>query len=134
MKYTALIVEDDHASREYLRVLLGIFGLNPLVAEDGEKALLLMRDQQADLFLIDIALGPGIDGIEVCRRLKKDIRNSDTPAIAVTAFEKDELVGFESAGFSEYLPKPYTADQLRTILEKCDLQVKMCLNTESIQG
>ena len=45
MNYTVLIVEDDFASREYLKILLKSFGLNTVVAENGESALLLMQDK-----------------------------------------------------------------------------------------
>ena len=69
--------------------------------------------------LLDIALGPGISGIQLCEQLKQESRFSNTPAIAVTAFAKDNLDEFDRVGFVGYLPKPYTFDQLQaTILKK----------------
>lgn len=75
--------------------------------------------------MIDIALGPGIDGFEVCSQFKHDDRYSEAPAVAITAFAKENLEGYETAGFSDYLSKPYSADQLMVILEKNLLHTKL---------
>ncbi|NQV30083.1 MAG: response regulator [Candidatus Marinimicrobia bacterium] len=117
-KHIALIVEDDFASRQYLKFLLKRFNIEVISAESGEQALEAMKDAVVDIMLLDIALGPGITGIQLCERLKLDLRFSETPAIAVTAFAKDNLKEFERVGFSDYLAKPYTIDQLKVHLSK----------------
>ena len=66
-----LIVEDDPDIRELLRFNLEKAGYNLFLAEDGEKALTLARKHSPDIILLDLML-PGVDGLEVCRTLKKD--------------------------------------------------------------
>jgi len=116
--YTALAVEDDFASRQYLALLLKKLKIHVLIAETGEAALEMMRDENVDVMLIDIALGAGIDGIELYKRFKIDSRFSETPAIAVTAFARDKGNEIFAAGFDDVLAKPYTPDQLKLSLDK----------------
>ncbi len=117
-KMTVLVVEDDFASRQYLLLLLRKLEYSPIAAETGEEALELMKDKSADMFLLDIALGPGISGLELGAILKKEDRFNQVPMVAVTAFTKDKLETFDEAGFSDYMAKPYTLDQLKALLEK----------------
>ncbi len=115
---TVLVVEDDFASRQYLLLLLRKLEYVSIAAETGEEALELMKEKSADIFLLDIALGPGISGLELGAELKKENRFGQVPMVAVTAFTKDKLESFDEAGFSDYMAKPYTIDQLKTLLEK----------------
>lgn len=115
---TVLVVEDDFASRQYLLLLLRKLEYVSIAAETGEEALELMKENSADIFLLDIALGPGISGLELGAKLKKEGRFVAVPMVAVTAFTKDKLETFDEAGFSDYMPKPYTLDQLKNLLEK----------------
>lgn len=64
-----LVVDDDHTVREVVISYLRAGGHDVEEAADGETALRLMRDEPADLVLLDLML-PGIDGLEVCRRLR----------------------------------------------------------------
>jgi len=115
---TVLVVEDDFASRQYLLLLLKKLNYIALSAETGEEALELMADKYADILLLDIALGPGISGLELGAILKKEERFAKAPMVAVTAFTKDKLETFDEAGFSDYMAKPYTIIQLKELLEK----------------
>lgn len=115
---TVLVVEDDFASRQYLLLLLKKLEFQAHAAETGEMALQLMKENTADIMLLDIALGPGISGLELGASLKEDERFAETPMIAVTAFSKDKLATLHEAGFSDYLSKPYTIVQLKQMLEK----------------
>ncbi|MCF7923088.1 MAG: response regulator [Candidatus Marinimicrobia bacterium] len=117
-KMTVLVVEDDFASRQYLLLLLKKLDYIALAAETGEEALELMADKYADILLLDIALGPGISGLELGAILKKEERFANSPMVAVTAFTKDKLETFDEAGFSDYMAKPYTIVQLKELLEK----------------
>ncbi len=101
-----LIVDDSSLN---IRVLGET--LSPLheiyAATSGEEALKIANsDPQPDLILLDIVM-PGIDGLEVCRRLKADIRTQDIPIIFITAMtdEKDEEMGLE-LGAVDYIRKP----------------------------
>ncbi len=115
---TALVVEDDFASRQYLLLLLKKLNYLAISAETGEEALELMQKNNADILLLDIALGSGISGLELGAILKKEERFSKVPMVAVTAFSKEKLATFDEAGFSDYLAKPFTIVQLRQLLER----------------
>ncbi len=117
-RQSALLVEDDFASRQYLSFLLKKLSIHAIAAENGEDALDLMKDKTVDIMLLDIALGAGISGIQLCELLKMESRFTDTPAVAVTAFAKDHMEEFDRVGFAEYLAKPYTAEQLQLVLDK----------------
>ncbi|MCF7823625.1 MAG: response regulator [Candidatus Marinimicrobia bacterium] len=115
---TVLVVEDDFASKQYLLLLLKKLDYQVHSADSGEQALTLMKDKEVDLMLLDIALGPGISGIELGIILKKEKRLSKTPMIAVSAFSKDKFRKLKTAGFADYLAKPFTMNQLKTLLEQ----------------
>jgi len=115
---SALVVEDDFASRQYLLLLLKKLNILPVVAETGEAALDTMQDKMVDIMLLDIALGPGISGIELGEILKQEERFETTPMVAVTAFSKEKLQKLDEAGFADYLAKPYTFNQLQKMLKK----------------
>jgi len=115
---TVLVVEDDFASRQYLLLLLKKLNYLTIAAETGEEALELMSEKDADIMLLDIALGAGISGLELGAMLKKEERFSNAPMVAVTAFSKDKLETFDEAGFTNYLAKPYTIVQLKDLLDK----------------
>jgi two-component system alkaline phosphatase synthesis response regulator PhoP len=100
-----LIVDDE---RKLVQGLVGYFrqaGFETLTAYDGRAALEIARRDQPDLILLDLML-PGIDGIEVCRQIR---RTSSVPIIMLTARveETDMLTGLE-LGADDYITKPYS--------------------------
>ncbi len=100
-----LVVEDDPDLRELMTVMLTNSGHRTVEAADGETALQKFHAHAPDLVLLDISLGPfTIDGLEVCRRIRKD---SDAPIIFLTTHgdDIDQIVGF-STGADDYLTKP----------------------------
>ncbi|MDA8094252.1 MAG: response regulator [Betaproteobacteria bacterium] len=108
-KRSVLIVDD---SPENLTVLGGVLRTNYTVrvATNGEKALRVAQaDPPPDLILLDIMM-PGMDGYEVCRRLKENPRTESIPVIFLTAMtgEMDEVKGFE-VGAVDYITKPFRA-------------------------
>ena len=115
---SVLVVEDDIASMQYLLLLLKKLEYEIYSAETGEEALILMQDKSVDVMLLDLALGAGISGIELAVILKKEKRFSATPMIAVSAFSKDKFRKLKSAGFSDYLAKPFTISQLKVLLSQ----------------
>jgi adenylate cyclase len=101
-----LIADDNTANLRILRMRLTADGYDVVTAADGEEALAVTRDSGPDLILLDIMM-PKVDGMEVCRRLKKEQGSFFTPIILVTAMTdaKDIVAGLE-AGADEYLTKP----------------------------
>ena len=99
---TVLLVEDDPAARQGLELALCRLGYEVRLAETGEAALDGLREA-TDVVVLDVML-PGVDGFEVCRRLR---RHSDIPVIMLTARgdDLDIVVGLE-AGADDYVVKP----------------------------
>ncbi|MFN0074179.1 MAG: response regulator transcription factor [Chloroflexota bacterium] len=106
---TILIVEDDPAVASALRRRLGFEGFDVHVASDGADALDLAAEHEPDLIVLDLML-PGMDGLEVARRLRLGI---DTPILMLTARGaiEDKVAGFES-GADDYLVKPFAFPEL----------------------
>jgi two-component system, OmpR family, response regulator MtrA len=100
---TVLLVEDDPAARQGLELALRRLGYGVRAARTGEAALRDFRDAAADVVVLDVML-PGLDGFEVCRRLR---RGSDIPVIMLTARGDDlDIVGGLEAGADDYVVKP----------------------------
>ncbi len=104
-----LVVDDDHTVREVVVSYLRAGGHDVDEAVDGEQALRSMRDKPADLVVLDLML-PGINGLEVCRRLREQ---GDVPVIMLTALggETDRVVGLEK-GADDYVTKPFSPREL----------------------
>jgi DNA-binding response OmpR family regulator len=104
-----LVVDDDHTVREVVVSYLRAHAHDVVEVGDGEAALRAMRDEPADLVVLDLML-PGIDGIEVCRRLRE---SGDTPVVMLTALgeETDRVVGLE-IGADDYVTKPFSPREL----------------------
>jgi adenylate cyclase len=118
-----LIVDDAAENLQLLSSLLhGRYRIK--VAKSGEKALeLLQGESLPDLILLDIVM-PGIDGYEVCTRIKSDARTSKIPVIFLTALNEvnDETKGFRSGG-ADFITKPFNPDiVLARIKTQLDLQ------------
>ncbi len=101
-----LIVDDEPANRDVLAARLASHGYQTLTAAGGEEALRIVRGESPDLVLLDVIM-PGLDGLEVCRRLKADRSTAFLPIILVTARANsaDVVAGLEAGG-DEYLTKP----------------------------
>jgi len=102
-----LIVEDETTLAETLADNLAEEGYEVLRAADGESGLALVRAQLPDLIVLDIML-PVLDGLSVCRIIRKDVTTSHIPIIMLTArgTEVDKIVGLES-GADDYIVKPF---------------------------
>ncbi|HEY5999846.1 MAG TPA: response regulator [bacterium] len=103
-----LVVEDEESIAELLRYNLEKAGFSAVLAGSGEEALSLAGQRRPDLVLLDLML-PGIDGLEVCRLLKKDARTEHIPIVMLTARgeEADIVAGLE-LGADDYLTKPFS--------------------------
>jgi two-component system phosphate regulon response regulator PhoB len=103
-----LVVEDEEDIRELLRYNLEKEGLQVTAAVSGEEGLALVDQTLPDLVLLDLML-PGMDGLEVCRRLKSDDRTRRLPLIMLTAKgeEADIVAGLE-LGADDYVTKPFS--------------------------
>ncbi len=113
---TALVVEDDPTCMDYLVFLLNKLNIKTMTAPTGEKALELLGDHDYDCFLLDISLGAGITGITVFEEIRRIPRFNDVPVFAVTATWKDDLDDLFDRGFTNCMEKPFTFNQLKSLL------------------
>ncbi|MCP3801564.1 response regulator transcription factor [Allokutzneria sp. A3M-2-11 16] len=104
-----LVVDDDLTVRDVVRRYLELAGHQVELAGDGEQALRMAAAREPDLVVLDLML-PGLDGLEVCRRLRE---HSAVPVIMLTARgdEEDRVLGL-SLGADDYVSKPFSAREL----------------------
>ena len=109
MNRRILIVEDEEKLREVLCDYFTSKGELPLGAGDGVEALSLMEEQEFDALILDIMM-PGLDGLSVCRAVR---RTNDIPILFLTALsdEEDKLLGYE-LGADDYVTKPFSMSVL----------------------
>jgi putative two-component system response regulator len=112
MPATILVVDDEPANRELMEALLEPQGYTVLTAENGQEALDLFAKHQPDLLLLDVMM-PKMDGVEVCRLIKKNPETRLTPVVLVTALSAldDRVRGLE-AGADDFLGKPVERTEL----------------------
>ncbi len=110
---TILVVDDIAANRDTLNELLAADAFRLVEAADGAQALQLAAADPPDLILLDVMM-PGMDGFEVCRRLRADSGLAEVPVIMVTALDDQasRLAGIE-AGADDFITKPFNRAELR---------------------
>jgi two-component system response regulator MprA len=106
-----LVVDDERAVRDSLRRALELEGYEVELAADGAEALYrLEANGQADAVVLDVLM-PGVDGLEVCRRLRS--KGNGVPVLMLTArAEVENRVAGLDAGADDYLPKPFALEEL----------------------
>ncbi len=109
---TVLVVDDEPADVALLQAYLEAEGYQVMTAYRGEEALEKAFVRQPDLVLLDVLM-PGLDGFEVCRRLKADPRTQFVPVVILTALREpgDKVAGAE-AGADDFLTKPFERVEL----------------------
>ena len=102
-----LVVEDDAHIRELIALHLGLQALETSAVADGRDALARLAGTRFDLVVLDLML-PGVDGVTICKTLRRSGPNADTPVLMLTARgeEADTVIGLES-GADDYLAKPF---------------------------
>jgi len=111
-KELILVVDDEEDIRELVALNLDREGYQVLACDTGECALELSRAKKPDLIVLDLML-PGVDGLEVCRRLKTDPDTRQIPVVMLTAKgeEADIVAGLE-IGADDYVAKPFSGKVL----------------------
>jgi two-component system cell cycle response regulator len=112
-----LIAEDDPAYRRLLEDILVMWGYDVVVARDGNEAWrVLMSDDAPQLAILDWMM-PGMEGIEICQKVRKDAEENYTYIILLTSQQRDEdlVIGME-AGADDYIIKPFKLSELRVRL------------------
>jgi PAS domain S-box-containing protein len=123
---TVLVVDDEARNRKLLHDLLAFHGYSVCEAENGDQALHVVETTGLDVVLLDVMM-PGLDGFEVCRRIKSDPATSQLPVLLVTALSErsDRLRGI-AAGADDFLSKPID-------LEEINLRVRNAVTTRRLR-
>jgi len=107
-----LVVDDEEHIQELIKFNLEKNGFKVITADNGRDAFQLAKDQQPDLVFLDLML-PGMDGLEVCKEIRKEPSISSMPIIMITAKgeELDKILGLE-LGADDYITKPFSVREL----------------------
>lgn len=132
-----LVAEDDRHTREALVRILSMDGFETIAAADGKEALQLFQSEGPDLVCLDVMM-PGLDGYEVCKRIRRD--DPQVPLLFLTAKseEIDTVVGLE-LGADDYVAKPFGVREIlariRAILRRTRLlESKPSLGSNFVLG
>ena len=108
-KSKILIVDDEPMIRRILSTRLNMAGYDVVLANDGEEALTVFKQESPDLIVLDVMM-PKLNGLEVCQELRK---STDIPIIMLTALGDvaDRITGLQ-LGADDYLPKPFSPKEL----------------------
>ncbi|HEX2853230.1 MAG TPA: response regulator transcription factor [Opitutaceae bacterium] len=124
MKSKILLVDDEPDALEVLGFKLKEAGYIPLFAKDGARAIAAARDERPDLIVLDLML-PEVDGLEVCKILRRDNTTANIPILMLTAraAEMDRVLGLE-LGADDYVTKPFSPRELVLRIKKLLARVK----------
>jgi two-component system, OmpR family, alkaline phosphatase synthesis response regulator PhoP len=137
MTKTILVVDDEKDIRDLIAYNLTREGFQVLTAPDGEEALKLLERERVSLLLLDIMM-PGMDGLEVCRRVRADDTNRLMPILFLTAkaSEIDQVVGLEMGG-DDYILKPVSprvlTARVRAVLRRLERPTEGPDTTEQLK-
>jgi CheY-like chemotaxis protein/PAS domain-containing protein len=118
--YRVMVVEDNRINQDLMRLLLEGYGIETVLASNGQEAIELAEDENFDMVFMDIDM-PIVNGIEATRRIKQNRRDTTLfmPIVAVTALALEgDRERFLAAGLDDYLSKPLSRDMLELILKK----------------
>ena len=112
MKPKILLVDDEPDALEVLGFRLREAGFTPILAKDGARAITAARDERPALIVLDVML-PEVDGLEVCKILRRDPATAGIPILMLTAraAEMDRVLGLE-LGADDYVTKPFSPREL----------------------
>ena len=131
---TVLVVEDDAANRVLLTRLLERAGYRPVTADDGPSGLAAAFEFAPDVVLLDVVL-PGMDGLEICRRLRADPRTVALPVVLLTGRTSvDDVVAGLDAGADDFLSKPFHEAELLARLRSARRLELVMAEMEGAQG
>ncbi|MFM9079845.1 MAG: winged helix-turn-helix domain-containing protein [Opitutaceae bacterium] len=151
MKPKILLVDDEPDALEVLGFRLREAGFTPILAKDGARAITAARDERPALSVLDVML-PEVDGLEVCKILRRDPVTAAIPILMLTAraAEMDRVLGLE-LGADDYVTKPFSPRELvlriRKLLARAkaseepvahlrfgDLEIEVARHTVSLKG
>jgi len=113
-----LIAEDEPVSRRLLEGALARWGYQVMVAADGEQAWKILQEPDSPMLIVLDWLMPGLDGVDVCRLAREDVRlNSAYILLLTSRTSKEDVVQGLEAGADDYVTKPFDAAELRARIQ-----------------
>jgi two-component system cell cycle response regulator len=117
-RFRVLIVDDDESLADVLSVRLARQGFGTLIAETGQRALMLARAEKPDCILLDLRL-PDIDGFVLCQELVDSAETCGIPVIIVSGLDRPDIIRrCRAAGCYYYVRKPYDPNALLTLVRQ----------------
>lgn len=119
MKKKVMIVDDDENILELIKATLELEGFETIVAHDGEECLELLKVVKPDLMLLDMMM-PGMDGKEVCKKIRKNPKLKSLKVAFVTVVKSEETGKnyIKLLNVSDYIEKPFTIDDFVSKVKK----------------
>ena len=132
MKPKILLVDDEPDALEVLGFKLRESGYVPLFAKDGTRAQAIARDERPALIVLDLML-PEVDGLEVCKILRRDPNTASIPVLMLTAraAEMDRVLGLE-LGADDYVTKPFSPRELVLRIKKLLARVQVAEESSAV--
>jgi DNA-binding response OmpR family regulator len=129
-----VVVEDDPTTAELLTALLEKESYHVSLAMDGQTGLRLVREQRPDLVVLDVLL-PGMNGFEVCQRIRQDPATCLIPVLLLTSLDqiKDKVTGFK-LGADEFVSKPFETAELMARIERTIRRSREALAANPLTG
>ncbi len=125
-----LVIDDERSIREHLEMFLQEKGFEVLSAENGETGIGLIHEQEPDILILDIRL-PGMDGLEVLRRIKEE--NNTVSVIMITAFhDMETTIQAMRLGAYDYIHKPLDIDELERVIDKVVDNLRLSSSAEDL--
>src|SRR3954468_6398891 len=133
-----LAAEDNPVFQSMLRTMLTKWGYTPIVARDGNEAWRVLESEEAPRLAVLDWMMPGVDGVEICRRLRSLNREPYIYILLLTArTESQDLIEGMDAGADDYLTKPFNAHELRVRIRAgrriLDLQSELLRAREALR-
>ena len=111
--FTILVTDDNNENLRIVTLILISEGYMLALAQDGESALKIIEENKIDLILLDILMPGSLNGFDVCRRLKNNLKTKHIPVIFLSAQTNTENIveGFKIGG-NDYITKPFNKEEL----------------------
>ncbi len=106
MKKTIMVVDDEPNTLKVIKDILKAEGFKPITAKNGKDALKILKKSKVDLILLDIMM-PGMDGWDVCEKIKADKKTEKIPIVFLTAKDEPVSRSMGSLAAADYITKPF---------------------------